>query len=137
MPMSAKDEYCNECGTSYGVELHHIISRKQLKPLEDCRHNFVYLCYKHHRDHKTGVHFNRKLYLKYKLQFQNYLEQHFLKEYLTREEIQEVLEIKDKPLERILKCLTMHGDKYSREDIILKCMADKLVTEDDIRECDE
>lgn len=129
-----EEHYCNECGTSYGVELHHIISRKQFKPLEDCKHNFVYLCYNHHRDHKTGVHFNRKLYLKYKLQFQNYLETHLLTEFLTREEIKEVLEIKDKPLERLLNSLIMHKGKYAREDVILKCMADKKVTEDDILE---
>lgn len=122
-----EEKCCNECGTSYGVELHHIISRKQLKPLEDCKHNFIYLCYNHHRDHKSGVHFNRKLYLKYKLQFQNYLETHLLKEFLTREEIKSVLEIKDKPLDRLLKSITMCKGKYPREEVIRKCMADKLV----------
>ena len=132
-----EEHYCKECGTSYGVELHHIISRKQLKPLEDCKHNFIYLCYNHHRDHKTGVHFNRKLYLKYKLQFQNYLEAHLLKEFLTREEIKGVLEIKDKPLDRLLNSLIMHKGKYAREDVIFKCMADKKVTEDDILELDK
>ncbi|MFT8352417.1 hypothetical protein [Clostridium saccharoperbutylacetonicum] len=131
------EKYCNECGTSYGVELHHIISRKQVKPLEDCKHVFVYLCYKHHRDHKTGVHFNRKLYLKYKLQFQNYLESHFLKEFLTREEIKEVLEIKDKPLDRLLSSLILHKGKYAREDVIFKCMAYKKVTEEDFLELEE
>jgi hypothetical protein len=128
------EKYCNECGTSYGVERHHIISRKQLKPLEDCEHNFVDLCYAHHRDHKTGVHFNRKLYLKYKLQFQNFLETHLLKEYLTREEIKEVLGIKDKPLDRLLNSLILHECKYAREDVIIKCMADKKVTEEEILE---
>ncbi|AQR95530.1 hypothetical protein [Clostridium saccharoperbutylacetonicum] len=128
------EKYCNECGTSYGVEKHHIISRKQVKPLEDCKHVFVYLCYKHHRDHKTGVHFNRALYLKYKLQFQNYLETHLLKEFLTREEIKEVLEIKDKPLDRLLSSLILHKGKYAREDVILACMAKKKVTEEDILE---
>lgn len=129
-----EEKYCKECGTSYGVELHHIMSRKQLKPLEDCKHNFVYLCYKHHRDHKTGVHFNRKLYLKYKLQFQNYLETHLLKEFLTREEIKAVLGIKDRPLDRLLSSLILHKGKYAREDIIIKCMADKKVTEEEILE---
>ncbi|WP_202127953.1 hypothetical protein [Clostridium sp. C2-6-12] len=89
-----------------------------------------------HRDHKKGVHHNRKLYLKYKLQFQNYLEAHLLSEYLTREEIKAVLEIKDKPLDRLLKSLTMYKGKYAREDVILKCMADKKVTEDEILELD-
>lgn len=123
----SEEHYCNEYGTSYGVELHHIISRKQLKPLENCKHNFVYLCYYHHRDHAAGVHFNRVLYLKYKLKFQNYLEVHFLKEYLTREEVKAVLEISDKPLDRLLKSVTMCKGKYLRNDVIRKCMADKLV----------
>ncbi|WP_297429606.1 hypothetical protein [Clostridium sp.] len=130
----SEEKYCNECGTSYGVELHHIMSRKQLKPLEDCKYNHVNLCYNHHRDHKTGIHHNRKLYLKYRLIFQNYLEMHFLKDYLTREEIKAVLEIKDKPLDRLLKSITMHKGKYAREDVILKCMADKKVTEEEILE---
>lgn len=129
-----EEKYCNECGTSYGVELHHIISRKQLKPLEDCKYNHVHLCYNHHRNHKTGIHHNRKLYLKYRLQFQNYLEIHFLKEYLSREEIKAVLEIKDKPLDRLIKSLRMYKGKYAREDVILKCMADKKVTEEDIED---
>jgi hypothetical protein len=127
----SEEHYCNECGTSYGVELHHIISRKQLKPLENCKYNFVYLCYMHHRDQSIGVHFNRKLYLKYKLQFQNYLEAHLLKEYLTLEEIQEVLEIKDKPLDRLLNSLILHNGKYAREDVIRVCMAGKLVESED------
>lgn len=130
------DKYCNECGTSYGVELHHIISRRQLKPLEDCKHNFVYLCYNHHRDHKLGVHHNRKMYLTYKLKFQNFLEIHLLKEYLTREEIQAVLGIKDKPLDKLLKSLEMCKGKYVREDVIIKCMAGRKVTEEEILELD-
>lgn len=131
-----EEKHCNECGTSYGVELHHIISRRQLKPLEDCKHNHVDLCYIHHRDHKKGVHHNRKLYLKYKLKFQNFLEVHLLKEYLTREEIQAVLGLKDKPLDKLLKSLEMNKSKYAREDVIIKCMADKKVTEEEILELD-
>lgn len=126
-----EEHYCNECGTSYGVELHHIISRKQFKPLEDCKHNFVYLCYNHHRHHRNGIHFNRKLYLRYKLQFQNFLETNFINEYLTREEIKATLEIDEKHLNRLLNSLIMHGDKYAKEDVILKCMADKKVAEEE------
>lgn len=129
--------YCLECGTPYGIENHHIVSRRQCKPLEECEKNQVDLCAIHHRDHRKGIHFNRKLYLKYKLKFQNYLETHLLKEYLTREEIKEVLEIKDKPLDRLLKSLTMYKGKYARKDVILKCMADKKVTEEEIMELDK
>jgi len=75
----AKYGTCEECGLDTIVELHHIVSRKQLKSLELCKHNFAYLCYMHHRDSKTGVHFNRNLDKKYKLRLQNYLEKSFLK----------------------------------------------------------
>ena len=57
----AKYGTCEECGQDTIVELHHIISRKQLKALEFCEHNFAYLCCTHHRDNKHGVHGNRKL----------------------------------------------------------------------------
>lgn len=48
----AKYGTCEECGLDTIVELHHIVSRKQLKSLEFCKHNFAYLCYMHHRDSK-------------------------------------------------------------------------------------
>jgi hypothetical protein len=125
----AKYGECEECGVYGIVELHHIISRKQCKPLEFCKHNFVYLCYNHHRHNKTGVHADRKLDHKYKLIFQNFLEIHFLKEYLTREEIKEVLQIKDKPLDILLKPLILQKGKYVREDVIRACMSGKLILE--------
>lgn len=121
---------CEECKQDTVVELHHIISRKQLKALEFCEHNFAYLCYNHHRHSKTGVHFNRELDHKYKLKFQNYLEENFLNEYLTREEIKAVLEIKDKALESILKHLIQHKGKYFREDVIRACMGGKMMIND-------
>ena len=83
----AKHGTCEECKLDTVVELHHIISRKQLKALEFCEHNFAYLCYNHHRNNKTGIHANIELDYKYKLKFQNYLEMNFLHEYLTREEM--------------------------------------------------
>jgi len=120
--MSTKDEYCEVCGRT-AEELHHIISRKQRKPLEGCKHNFIYLCAEHHRG-TFGVHgkCGHALDQRYKLQFQNYLEIHFLKEHLTREEIKEVLEIADKPLDRLLSGLIQHNCKYNREENIkLRC----------------
>lgn len=128
--MMAKYGTCEECNRDTIVELHHIVSRKQLKALEFCKHNFAYLCYKHHRDQATGVHFNRELDHKYKLQFQNYLEMSFLNEYLTREEIKQVLDIKDKPLDNLLKPLTLQKGKYVREDVIRQCMGGKLIIDE-------
>ncbi len=127
----AKYGICEECGQDTIVELHHIVSRKQLKALENCEHNFAYLCYNHHRHNKTGIHGNRKLDHKYKLKFQNYLEQSFLKNELTREEIKEVLGIKDKALDSILKHLIQHKGKYGKEDVIRACMGGKIILEED------
>lgn len=127
----AKYGTCEECRQDAVVELHHIISRKQLKALEFCEHNFVYLCYNHHRHNKTGVHADRELDHKYKLRFQSYLEMSFFNEYLTREEIKEVLGIKDKALDSILKHLILQKGKYTREDVIRACMGGKMIINDE------
>ena len=126
----AKYGTCEECRQDAVVELHHIISRKQLKALEFCEHNFVYLFYNHHRHNKTGVHADRELDHKYKLRFQSYLEMSFFNEYLTREEIKEVLGIKDKALDSILKHLILQKGKYTREDVIRACMGGKIILEE-------
>lgn len=104
--------------------------KKQVKSLENCKFNFTYLCYNHHRHNKTGVHANKKLDNKYKLKFQNYLEIHFLKDYLTREEIQQVLEIKDRSLNSLLKPLTLYNGKYVKEDVIRACLGGKIIIDD-------
>ena len=106
----AKYGTCEECGLDTIVELHHIVSRKQLKSLELCKHNFAYLCYMHHRDSKKGVHFNRNLDKKYKLRLQNYLEKSFLKEELSREEIKEILN-KYKNIEKSIKVDLLNLEK--------------------------
>jgi recombinational DNA repair protein (RecF pathway) len=126
--MTREIKYCSECGTSY-AETHHIIYRRHCKSLENCKLNLIDLCYTHHRDHKEGVHFNKELDNRLKLEFQNKLEMLFNKEYLTREEIKEVLEIANKPLGRLLKTLTLQKGKYVREDIIRAVMGGKLVIE--------
>ncbi|MDR3593801.1 MAG: hypothetical protein P4L60_03285 [Clostridium sp.] len=127
--MSAKDEYCEVCGRQ-AQECHHMISKERCKPLENCIQNHVYLCSEHHRG-TFGVHgkYGHVLDQRYKLQFQNYLERSLLKEYLTREEIKEVLGITDRPLNRLLKSITMYKGKYVRGDVILKCMGGKLAEE--------
>jgi hypothetical protein len=119
--------YCAECFSNVGIESHHITYRKKCKPLENCKHNLVDLCYIHHRDHKEGIHHNHELNQKYKLKFQNYLEMSFLKEYLTREEIKEVLEISEHPLDKLLSSLITHNSKYNREELILICLGGKKV----------
>jgi len=127
--MSTKDECCEVCGRQ-AQECHHMISKERCKPLENCIQNHVYLCSEHHRG-TFGVHgkCGHALDQKYKLQFQNYLEIYFLKEFLTREEIKEVLGIADKPLNRLLSGLRQHNCKYNRDELIIECIGGKRITE--------
>lgn len=127
--MSKEIHFCKVCGTSYGVEKHHIIYRSQCKQLVNCKLNQADLCYFHHRDSKEGVHFNKELDRKLKLEYQNNLEIKLNKPYLTREEIKGVLDISDKPLDSLLKTVERHKDKYVREDAIRAAMGGKLVIE--------
>ncbi|EPY2295892.1 hypothetical protein ACXATC_003562, partial [Clostridium sporogenes] len=59
-------KYCEVCGKSNGVELHHIVFKSECKPLEKCKYNFAYLCMEHHKGNygphgKYGEKFNRQL----------------------------------------------------------------------------
>jgi len=119
--------YCKVCGNPY-IELHHIVFRSEVKALECCKLNLVALCIDHHKGTygvhgSKGVALNRKL----KLEFQNKLEELWDKPYLTREEINNVLKIDDKSLNRLLKRLSLQKDKYIKEDVIRACMGGKLI----------
>ena len=123
--------FCRECGTSYGVEQHHIMFRSEVKALEHCKLNHAYLCPVDHRGTfgphgSKGVANNRK----YKLEFQNKLEILLDKQYLTKEEINEVLQISDKALNRLLKTLSLQKGKYVREEVIRVCMGGKMIIEE-------
>ena len=121
--------WCPICGQR-ATELHHRVFRSQCKPLENCKLNHIYLCQTHHRG-TQGVHGTKghKLDRLLKLQFQNNLELLWDKQYLTREEIKEVLQISDKALNRLLKTLVKVKDKYIREEVIRACMGGKLIIE--------
>ena len=123
------DKYCEICGAP--AETHHIVFRSECKPLENCKMNLIYLCYYHHRDHKAGAHHNKKFNLKLKLKFQNKLELLFDKEAFTREEITEILGIKDKDTYKLVKIIKQYKDgSYKREDIIRQAMGGKTIDED-------
>ena len=128
--MTREIHFCKVCGTSYGVELHHRVYRSECKPLENCKLNHCHLCGKHHRDHKVGVHFNKEFDREIKLEFQNWLEMLFDKPYLTKEEINEVLQISDKALNRLLKTLSLQKGLYVREEVIRQCMGGRLIVEE-------
>ena len=120
--------YENQCSIrgSYGTELHHIQFRSQVPALRDCQLNHIYLCPQHHRDGRVGVHFNKELDKKLKLKFQNTLEILWNKEYLTREDVKDVLQIKDKQLDKLLKVVTSKNSEYERESLIRACCGGKL-----------
>lgn len=113
--MSKEIHFCREWYSSYGVELHHIVYRSENRNLEKCKLTFAYLCQKHHRG-TFGVHGSKgkKLNNKLKLDFQSKLEMLLDKQYLTKKEINEVLEIWDKALNRLLKTLNLQKDMLGK-----------------------
>lgn len=124
------NRYCKVCGNPY-TELHHIMFRSEVKALEHCKLNLVNLCVEHHKG-TYGVHGSKgsSLNKKLKLEFQNTLEELLDKQYLTREEINNILQIDDKALNRLLKRFSMQDDKYIKEDIIRACMGGKLIVKE-------
>lgn len=118
--------YCEVCG-SCNVELHHIVFKSENKNLQHCELNFIYLCPEHHRGTfgphgSKGANLNRKL----KLEFQNELELRFAKEYLIKEDVQDVLKINEKALLRLLKPIRVQVEGYERESVIRAIMGGKL-----------
>lgn len=123
--------FCKVCGTNYNVQCHHIVFRSECKALEKCEMNFAYLCSYHHNDHREGVHHNKKLNNKLKLEFQNKLEILFDDRYLTEDDVMLTLKINRNATRRLCKaCLPVKEGKYSREDIIRACMGGKLIMEE-------
>ena len=120
------EKQCSICG-SYGTELHHIQFRSQVPTLKDCPLNHVHLCPQHHRDGRVGVHFNKALDKKLKLKFQNKLEFLWDKKYLSRQDVQVVLNVKDKQLDKLLKTVIGKNGEYERESLIIACCGGKLI----------
>lgn len=120
------EKQCSICG-SYGTELHHIQFRSQVPILKDCPLNHVHLCPQHHRDGRVGVHFNKALDKKLKLKFQNKLEFLWDKKYLSRQDVQVVLNVKDKQLDKLLKTVISKNGEYEMESLIRACCGGKLI----------
>lgn len=108
---------------------HHRVFRSQCRPLIECDLNLIPLCLECHDKIHNGK--GHKLDRLLKLQFQNNLEILFDKELLTREEIKDVLDISDKPLNRLLKPLVLQKGKYVREEVIRACLGGKLIIEEE------
>lgn len=125
------EEYCHVCGSNQ-VELHHIIKRSKVPALRDCKKNFIYLCPEHHRGTR-GVHGKngQTLERELRLKFQNKLEMLFDSRYLIYTEIKCVLEINDKSLKGLLKCVKQEHGFYERESLLIACMGGKLEVADE------
>ena len=115
---------CAVCG-GVGSEMHHIIRRSHCRALIHCDENLIALCSRCHRG-RNGVHQNKELDLKLKLEFQNKLEMLFDKEYLTEDDINSVLKISDTALRGLLKPLKREKEGYERTTVIMQCMGGRL-----------
>lgn len=127
--MSKEYEECFLCKEQLASQTHHIILRSECKPLEEFKKNKVELCLRCH----DFLHHDRRGYIKlkeFKMNYQKELQRLFDMEYFTKEEIKEVLKIKDEPLEKLLKILSAKKGMYEREDIIRACMGGKILLRD-------
>lgn len=121
--------FCDVCGGPY-AEDHHIIFKSECKPLDKCPFNHVYLCNVHHRDHKYGVHFNKKLNKHYKSQVKAKLEELFAEDYYSMGQIKSKLHISSNATRSLCKLMLPKNCKYAREDIIRTCVGGNYRWED-------
>lgn len=117
------------CGINGIVTEHHKVKRSQQSALIKCKTNLIDLCEKcHYSIHhgKDGHDLDEII----KLQFQNYLEIVFNKDYFSREEVQAILDITSKSTDRLLKTVKQYKGLFAREDIIRACMGGKIILEE-------
>ena len=118
---------CELCKLRPASEVHHIIYRSHCKALIKSNLNLISLCQQCHAKIHRGKE-SKELNKKLRLQFQNKLEILFDKQYLTEEEINDVLKISQTALKGLLKTLTVYkGNLFEREDVIRACMGGKII----------
>ena len=117
---------CELCKLRPASEIHHIIYRSHCKALIKSDINLIPLCQICHAKIHRGKE-SKELNKKLRLQFQNKLEILFDKEYLTKEDLNDVLKISQTALKGLLKTLTVYkGNLFKREDVIRVCMGGKM-----------
>ena len=118
---------CELCKLRPASEIHHIIYRSHCKALIKSNLNLISVCQQCHAKIHRGKE-SKELNKKLRLQFQNKLEILFDKQYLTEEEINDVLKISQTALKGLLKTLTVYkGNLFKREDVIRACMGGKII----------
>lgn len=120
--------YCKFCGSTENIQAHHVVSRKQQPALINCKHNLVDLCANCHVAAPYAVHKNgfEKL-KKLKLEKQREYYELFVEEFYSKEIIKDILEIKQKEVDMLLKLVTPRNGLYEKEDIIRACMGGKIL----------
>ena len=115
---------CEICRLRETNQIHHCVFRSHVPALIKCELNYAYICDKCH----TKLHgkYGHELDIKLKLRFQNSIEILFDKEYLTCEDIKEVLKISDRCMRSLLKTVSNKNGLYKREDIIRRCMGGRI-----------
>ena len=121
---------CELCKLRPASEVHNIIYRSHCKALIKSDINLIPLCQICHAKIHRGKE-SKELNKKLRLQFQNKLEILFDKEYLTEEEINDVLKISQTVLKGLLKTLTVYKEGYKREDAIRACCGGRLIIQED------
>ena len=99
---------CEMCRLREANQIHHCVFRSHVPALIKCELNYAYICDKCHT------------------RFQNSIEILFDKEYLTCEDIKEVLKISDRCMRSLLKTVSNKNGLYKREDIIRRCMGGRI-----------
>ena len=117
---------CELCKLRPASEVHHIIYRSHCKALIKSNLNLISLCQQCHAKIHRGKE-SKELNKKLRLQFQNKLEILFDKQYLTEEEINDVLKISQTALRGLLKTLMTYKEGYKREDVIRACMGGRII----------
>ena len=118
---------CELCKLRPASEVHHIIYRSHCKALIKSDLNLISLCQQCHAKIHRGKE-SKELNKKLRLQFKNKLEILFDKQYVTEEEINDVLKISQTALKGLLKTLTVYkGNLFKRKDVIRACMGGKII----------
>lgn len=128
--MCKEIRFCDQCGQPFAQD-HHIVFKSECKPMDKCPFNHVYLCQKHHQDHRAGVHHNKKLNKYYKTKVKNKLQELFTKDYYSEEEIKSKLEIGQNATRSLCKLMWSVKGKYKNEDIIKTCLGGNYTWEED------
>lgn len=124
---------CKLCGKVDNIQSHHVVSRKQQPALIDCEFNQVDLCIECHTSGPNAVHNGGFKELK-KLRLEKQRDYYVLfdEDFYTKEIIKEILEIRQRDVDKLLRPLIMVNGMYRKEDVIRECMGGKLMLDFEI-----